>query len=69
MNTETGQIYRDEEEIRAAMLRGENLVEVSERVAQLVEAGQKVLNRAERRDLQKQRRAANRKLAREKQKR
>lgn len=40
MNTDTGRIYRGEAEIEAARQRGEPLVEVSERVAQLVEAGQ-----------------------------
>lgn len=40
MNTETGQIYRGEKEIEAAIKRGEPIVEVSENVAQMVERGQ-----------------------------
>lgn len=45
MNTETGQIYRGADAISAARARGEPVVEVSERVATAMEAG----NRAERR--------------------
>lgn len=48
MNTDTGQIYRDME-IEAAKLRGEPIVEVSERVADAVAIGMEALQRAERR--------------------
>jgi len=37
MNTETGEIYRTEEDIRAALKRREPLVEVSATVAALME--------------------------------
>jgi hypothetical protein len=40
MNTDTGQIYRDVEEIKAAKSRGENVVEVSPQVAELMELAQ-----------------------------
>lgn len=40
MNTETGQIYRGVEEIEAARERGEPVVEVSNRVAKLMERAQ-----------------------------
>ncbi|HVH53608.1 MAG TPA: hypothetical protein VNA32_05675 [Actinomycetota bacterium] len=42
MNTETGRIYREQEEIEAARKRGEPVVEVSERVAELMELAHKV---------------------------
>lgn len=45
MNTGTGQVYRGLTQIEAAKLRGEPIVEVSPRVARLVELG----NRFERR--------------------
>ena len=40
MNTQTGAVYEGEEQIKAALARGEPLVEVSEKVAQLVRDGQ-----------------------------
>lgn len=49
MNTDTGQIYRNALDIDAARLRGEPIVDVSERVADAVEIGMAALNRAERR--------------------
>lgn len=49
MNVETGAVYRLPKEIEAAAARGENLVHVSERVANAVEIGMSVMNRAERR--------------------
>lgn len=56
MNTETGQIYRGEGEINAALNRLEPVVSVSERVADLMEAGQRACSRAEgRRIFQEQR--------------
>lgn len=58
MNTDTGQIYRGEG-ILAARLRGEPVVEVSEKVAQTMEAGQRVMNRAERRRQERENRRAN----------
>jgi hypothetical protein len=39
MNTQTGQIYRNREEARAAMRRGEPVVPISEEVAKLVDDG------------------------------
>ena len=42
MNTDTGQIYRTDEAIKAALARGEPIVEVSELVAKFVELGQQV---------------------------
>ena len=51
MNTNTGQIYRTKEEIEAAKARGEPLVPVSDRVAEIIEAGHRALNRRERRRL------------------
>ena len=42
MNTETGDIYRGQAAIDAAIGRGEPVVPVSERVAQLVDAGRRV---------------------------
>lgn len=49
MNLETGAVYRDQVSIDAAKARGENVVPVSERVADAVEIGMQALNRAERR--------------------
>lgn len=43
MNTETGVIYRGQAVIDAAIGRGEPVVPVSERVAGLMEAGQRVM--------------------------
>lgn len=40
MNTRTGDIYEGEEQIKAALARGEPVVEVSEKVAQLVKDGE-----------------------------
>lgn len=48
MNTDTGRIYRGPD-IEAAFSRGEPVVPVSAHVAEVVEAGHAVLNRAERR--------------------
>lgn len=42
MNRWTGQIYKGPEEIEAAQERGEPVVEVSERVAELMELAQEV---------------------------
>lgn len=53
MNTDTGQIYRGPE-IDEAVGRGEPVVAVSEEVAQKVETGARVINRAERRRRMKQ---------------
>jgi hypothetical protein len=47
MNSETGQIYRDPEEIAAAFGRGEPIVAVSEQVARTMEAGKAALNPAQ----------------------
>lgn len=61
MNPESGRIYRTTEEIEAARSRGEPIVQVSERVADAVEIGSEVLNRAERRlRAREERRAAKR---------
>lgn len=49
MNPDTGEIYRSMEERQLAEMRGEKLVDVSERVADAVEIGMEALNRAERR--------------------
>jgi hypothetical protein len=49
MNTETGQIYRGSEEINAAHERGEPLVEVSQRVAAMVERGASEMDKDTRR--------------------
>lgn len=49
MNPDTGEIYRTLEERQLAEMRGERLVEVSDRVADAVEIGMQALNRAERR--------------------
>lgn len=57
MNTDTGQIYREQEAIEAAKLRGEPITQVSERVADAVEIGMEALNRAERRAQQFKRNA------------
>lgn len=46
MNTDTGQVYRGEAAIGAAIARGEPVVPVSERVAAAVEGG---MNREQRR--------------------
>jgi hypothetical protein len=56
MNTDTGQIYRGEMEIQAARRRGENVVRVSEKVAQIMEQHEKDVaenggTRAQRRQL------------------
>lgn len=51
MNTETGRIYRDPEEITAAIKRGEPVEPVSEEVARIVEEGHAAINRKERRRL------------------
>lgn len=48
MNPETGRVYRDTQEYLAAIGRGEPLIEISEDVADAVEAGM-ALNRHERR--------------------
>lgn len=62
MNTDTGQIYRGLDEIKAALERGEPVVPVSERVAQTMEAGQRALgNRKERRQAQREERRQERK--------
>lgn len=56
MNTETGTIYRGDAAINAARERGEPIVEVSGRVAELMEMG----NREERRRRERAaRKAAN----------
>jgi|GEM_PF-3864326 len=60
MNTRTGTIYRTPEEIADAKARGEPLVEISETVAALVDAGRVSLNRRQRRA----RAAENRRIAR-----
>jgi hypothetical protein len=39
LNPGTGAVYRGDEEIRAALARGENVVEVSEQVARAVQLG------------------------------
>lgn len=49
MNSNTGQIYRVFTEAEAAKARGEDVVMVSERVADAVEIGMQALERAERR--------------------
>lgn len=49
MNSDTGRIYWDKDEAKAARQRGEPIVEVSERVAHAVEIGMEAMNRAERR--------------------
>ena len=49
MNTETGHIYRGETEIAAARARGEQIVEVSARVAALAELGKLEMDKEERR--------------------
>ena len=49
MNTDTGQVYRGHEEISAARARGEPIVEVSARVAALVERGAIEVDKDERR--------------------
>lgn len=41
MNTETGAIYEGPEAIAAAILRGEPIVRVSDRVAKTMRAGQR----------------------------
>jgi hypothetical protein len=41
MNTDTGKIYRGEVAIKAAQDRGENVVPVSERVAELMTAARR----------------------------
>ncbi len=61
MNSDTGQVYRGEFEIAAAIGRGEPVVRVSEQVADAVEIGMLAMNRAERR------RAARAKAKRERQ--
>ena len=48
MNTDTGTLYQGVE-IGQARERGEPIVEVSRRVAEIIEAGQRALNRQERR--------------------
>lgn len=66
MNTETGQIYRGEAEIAAARRRGEPIVPVSERVANLMEGGNRKQRRAARfggKDGRVMSRTAQRKLA------
>lgn len=42
MNTDTGQVYEGKEAIDAALLRGEPVVPVSERVARLMRTGVRV---------------------------
>ena len=64
MNTDSGRIYQGEEQIRKALARGEPVVPVSERVAELVEAGERYLNRAERRRHEREERRAAKRLAR-----
>ncbi len=41
MNTDTGKVYTDEASIEAAKERGENLVPVSKRVAELISFARK----------------------------
>lgn len=48
MNTDTGQIYRGQADIDAARRRGEPVVEVTERVAATMEAGNRAQRRAAR---------------------
>lgn len=63
MNTDTGAIYRTQEAIEAAQLRGEPLVMVSERVARLMNAGRRAEAKVaakQRRKMAKQSRRANR---------
>lgn len=48
MNTDTGAIYRTQDEIIAAQARGEPLAMVSERVARAVTIGGRVLAKATR---------------------
>lgn len=63
MNTDTGAIYRTQEAIEAAQLRGEPLAFVSERVVKLVSAGQRTEHKAaakRKRKAVKQSRRANR---------
>lgn len=52
MNTDTGQIYEGVE-IKQALDRGEPVVPISKQVAEIVRAGQRVMNRQERRARQK----------------
>jgi hypothetical protein len=49
MNTETGRIYSPGQESEAALARGEPVVEVSARVAALVERGALELDKDDRR--------------------
>jgi hypothetical protein len=64
MNTETGAIYRSEQDIAAAQARGEPLAFVSERVARAVAIGTRALDRKKkvktRRKMAKQSRRRNR---------
>ena len=52
MNTDTGMVYQGME-ITQALERGEPVVPVSARVAQMVQEGRRVLNRRERRNMQR----------------
>ena len=56
MNTDTGEIYRALDEIKAALERGEPVVPVSEKVAKTMEAGQREMSRRARRNEKKQQR-------------
>jgi hypothetical protein len=60
MNTDTGAIYRGQEEILAAMDRGEPIVPISELVVQKLELGERELQRRRRRKAAKQSRKKNR---------
>lgn len=48
MNTDTGQIYRTEADILEAIERGENVVPVSDEVAELMELGKEAIQKRNR---------------------
>lgn len=60
MNADTGQVYRELEEIAAAQERGEPLVMVSDEVADAVEIGMEALSRARRRYIERKMEKRNR---------
>lgn len=63
MNTDSGVIYRGPE-IQKALERDEPVVPISPHVAEIVEAGHAIMNRAERRRLAREERRAARKVVR-----
>lgn len=67
MNTETGKIYSNEEDVVAAEKRGEPLVPVSEKAAKRIVSGRKLLAqkiRADRRKLRNRKKDRLQKLSR-----